>query len=308
MAIMTRAQFAKSLQDGLNTHFGMEYDDWPLEYPEFLDESTSEKAFEEDVLLVGLGYASEKEEGDAYAEDSGQEGWTKRYTHRTIALSFRVTQEAIEDNRYMDIGQKYARGLARSLRQTDEVYSANLLNNGFTGGVYAGGDGVAMLSASHPTLSAGLQSNILSTGADLSESSLESLLILIRNFKDDRGIPVMVRPKKLIVPTQLEFDAIRILGSTQRVGTADNDINAIKAKGFFGSMPAVITNLTDPSAWFIKTDIMDGMKRINHAKTATVKPRASVDESTGSIIYRARKRFSEGCTDWRGVAGSSGNS
>ena len=208
------------------------------------------------------------------------------------------------DNRYIDLGKKYARALARSLRQTAEVYAANVLNNGFTGGVYVGGDGVALFSASHPTRSAGLQSNILSGGADLEESSVEQLLIQIRNAKDDRGIPVMIKPTKLITPTALEFDALRLLQSVNRTGTADNDISAIKAKGFFGNMPVVVTNLTDTDAWFIKTDAMDGLKRFQ--RTARTVPKATVDDSTGNIVYRARERYIEGWTDWRGCFGSAG--
>jgi hypothetical protein len=305
MATMTRAQFAKSLQDGLNAHFGLEYNDFPVEHDSYLDKETSSKAFEEDVLLTGFGYASVKTEGGEYAQDSGQEGWTKRYTHRTVGLSFVLTQEAIEDNRYVDLGTKYARALARSLRQTAEVYAANVLNDGFTGATYLGGDGVALFSASHPTVGAGLQSNILSGGADLAESSVEQLLIQIRNAKDDRGIPVMLRPTKLIVPTAVEFDALRLLQSVQQSGTANNDVNAIKAKGFFGSMPVVVTNLTDTDAWFIKTDCMDGLKRFQRVKQTI--PKATVEDTTGNIVYRARERYIEGWTNWRGAYGSAGN-
>ena len=301
MATMTRAQFAKSLQDGLNAHFGMEYDQHPEECTMFLDLETSQKAFEEDVLMVGLGYAETKSEGAAYAEDSGSEGWTKRYTHRTIALSFVLTEEAIEDNRYMDLGKKYARGLARSMRQTKEVHAANVLNRATTAG-YTGGDGVVLLSASHPTQS-GNQSNILAA-ADLSETTLESILIQVRQAKDDRGIPVMLKPMKLIAAPANEYNAGRILGSKLRSGTADNDINVIRAKGIFGMDPTVITNLTDDDAWFVKTDCPDGMKIFQ--RTKMVIPKATVDPDTGNIKYIARERYSEGWTDWRGVYGSMG--
>jgi len=301
MAVMTRTQFAKSLQDGLNTHFGMEYDQHAEECTQFLDLETSQKAWEEDQLMVGLGYAQVKAEGAEYAQDSGQEGWTKRYVHRTVGLSFLLTEEAIEDNRYMDLGKKYARALARSMRQTKEVYAANVLNNATTSGVN-GGDGVVLLSASHPTQS-GVQSNILAS-SDLSETTLESLLIQIRQAKDDRGLPVMIKPRKLIVPPNNEYNAGRILGSKLRTATADNDINVINAKGIFGMDPTVVTNLTDTDCWFVKTDCPDGLKIMQ--RTKMVVPKATVDDATGNIRYVARERYSEGWTDWRGVYGSMG--
>ena len=219
MPIMTRTQFAKSLQDGLNAHFGMEYDQHPEECKMFLDEETSQKAFEEDQLMVGLGYAEVKTEGGAYAEDSGSEGWTRRYTHRTVGLSFVITEEAIEDNRYMDLGKKYARALARSMRQTKEVYAANVLNNADSASVL-GGDGKAMLATDHPLVGGGTASNELATPADFSETALESILIQIRTAKDDRGLPVMIKPTKVIMAPQGEYNAGRVLGSQLRAGTA----------------------------------------------------------------------------------------
>jgi hypothetical protein len=300
---MTRAQFAKSLQDGLNTLFGLEYDEYATEFDQVFDVETSEKAFEEDVLLTGLGYASEKSEGGEYAQDEGMEGWTKRYTHRTVALSFRITEEAIEDNRYMQLGPKYTRALARSLRQSQEVYAANVLNNA-TDANYAMGDGKALLATDHPLTGGGTLSNMLSTAADLSESSLEQILIQIRKAKDDRGLPVMLKPVKLVVAPEGEYNAIRILGNKDRPGTAERDINAIVRKGVFGNDPVVMTNLTDPDAWFVKTDVKDGLKVIN--RTKMVVPKATVDPNTGNIVYRARMRFSEGATDPRGVFGSMG--
>lgn len=303
MAVMTRAQFAKSLQDGLNAHFGLEYDEWPEEYSQVFDVEDSQKAFEEDVLMVGLGYASEKAEGGEYASDSGQEGWTKRYTHREVALSFDITEVAIEDNRYMKLGSKYSRALARSMRQTKEVYCANVLNNASDDN-FAGGDGVGLLSVAHPLAGGGLAANELATPADLSESSLEQVLIMIRKAKDDRGLPKMIKPKKLIVAPDNEYNAIRIIGSANRPGTADNDINAIRSKGIFGNDPTVMTNLTDADGWFVKTDCPDGMKVMDRIKT--VMPKATVDSSTGNIKYRARARYSEGHTDWRALYGSMG--
>lgn len=304
MAVMTRAQFAKSLQDGLNTLFGLEYDEYPSEYDQVFDVETSEKAFEEDVLLTGFGYASEKSEGGEYAEDEGQEGWTKRYTHRTVALSFRITEEAIEDNRYMALGPKYTRALARSMRQSQEVYAANVLNNAVDTG-YLGGDGKALLATDHPLTGGGTMSNMLATAADLSESTLEQILIQIRKAKDDRGLPVMIKPVRLVVAPENEYEAIRILGNKDRPGTADRDINAMVRKGVFGNDPVVLTNLTDADAWFVKTDVKDGLKVMN--RTKLVVPKATVDPKTGNIVYRARQRYSEGWTDPRGVFGSVGS-
>lgn len=304
MGTMTRQQFAKSLQDGLNTHFGLEYDQWPEEFSQIFQQDTSEKAFEEDVLLAGFGYASEKPEGGEYATDEGMEGWTKRYTARTVALSFEITEEAIEDNRYMSLGAKYSVALARSMRQTKELYHANVLNNA-TSGSYAGGDGVALLSTAHPLMGGGTGSNTLANGADLSESTLEQILVIIRKFKDDRGLPSMFKPDRLIVAPEGEYDAIRITKSDQRPDSVNNDVNAMKTKGVFRQMPFVMTNLSDSDAWFVTTDCRDGLKTVN--RTKMVIPKATVDPRTGNILYRARERYDEGFTNWRGIAGSGGN-
>lgn len=303
MPTMNRAQFAKSLQDGLNAHFGLEYAEYPEEYSRVFDVETSEKAFEEDVLMVGLGYAAEKAEGGEYAEDGGQEGWTKRYTHRTVALSFQITEEAIEDNRYMNLGTKYSRALARSMRQTQEVYAANVLNNATDTG-YLGGDGKSLLATDHPLVGGGTASNMLSVAADLSESSLEQILIQIRKVKDDRGLPKMLRAMQLVVAPDGEYTARRILGSDKQTGNANNDINAIRQKGIFGNEPMVMTNLTDADAWFVKTDCPDGLKVFNRLKL--VMPKVTIDPKTGNFLYRGRQRYIEGWTDWRGLFGSMG--
>jgi len=303
MAQMTRAQFAKSLQDGINAHFGLEYDTWPEEFSRVFDVDTSDKAYEEDVQLVGLGYAAEKAEGGEYAEDAGTEGWTQRYTHRTVALSFQVTQEAIEDNRYMDLGSKYSRALARSMRQTREVYAANVLNSATDTG-FLGGDGKPLLATDHPLMGGGTAANMLATAADLSESSLEELLIMIRKAKDDRGLPVMIKAQQLVVAPEGEYNARRILFSDKQSGTDLNDINAIRQAGIFGNDPTVMTNLTDADAWFVKTTCPDGLKTFSRMKM--VKPRVIDDIKTGNFIYRARERYSEGWTDWRGIYGSMG--
>lgn len=304
MGVMTRAQFAKSMQDGLNTHFGLEYDDWPEEYSQIFEQTTSSKAYEEDQLLVGFGYAAEKAEGGEFATDEGMEGWTKRYTAREVALSFDITETAIEDNRYMSMGAKYASALARSMRQTKEVYHANVLNNATSTGEYAGGDGVALLSTAHPLMGGGTASNTLTAAADLSESSLEQILVQIRKAKDDRGVPCMNKPMRLVTAPEGEYNAIRITGSDQRSGSAENDINAIKKKGVFRTDPMVMTNLTDATAWFVITDCKNGLKTVNRTKLIT--PKATVDPRTGNINYRARERYDEGCTDWRGIYGSMG--
>jgi len=303
MGVMTRAQFAKSLQDGLNAHFGLEYDQWPEEYSQVFQQDNSEKAYEEDVLLTGFGYASEKPEGGEYALDEGMEGWTKRYTHRTVALSFEITEEAIEDNRYMSLGTKYSQALARSMRQTKELYHGNVFNNA-TSASYTGGDGVALLSTAHPLMGGGTASNTLATAADLSESSLEQILINIRKVKDDRGLPAMIKPEALVIPPDNEYNAIRITKSDQRVDSANNDTNAMYKKGVFRQMPMVMTNITDTDSWFVTTNCKDGLKTTN--RTKMVIPKATVDSRTGNICYRARERYTEGWTDWRGVFGSGG--
>ena len=303
MAVMTRAQFAKSLQDGLNTFFGLEYDEYPEEYSRVFMVESSDRAYEEDVLLTGFSYAAEKAEGGEYHSDEGMEGWTKRYTHRTVTLSFDVTEEAIEDNRYMKLGPKYSRAMARSMRQTKEVYAANVLNNASTD-TYAGGDGVGLLSTAHPLVGGGTASNELATPADISEDAIEQVLIMIRKCKDDRGLPAMIQPKDLIVSPDSEFNARRIIGNVNRPATADRDINAMKQAGFFGKDPITLTNLTDTDAWFINTNAPDGLKVIDRIKT--VMPKATVDPSTGNIKYRARARYSEGWSEWRGCFGSMG--
>jgi hypothetical protein len=303
MPQMTRANFARSLQEGLNTHFGLEYNQYPEEYTDVFEVETSEKAWEEDTLLVGLGYAAEKAEGGEYAEDAGQEGWTKRYTHRTVALSFQVTEEAIEDNLYFSVGSKYARALARSMRQTKEVYAANVFNNGFDTN-YKGGDGKPLFATDHPLVGGGTFSNTLATQADFSESSLEQILIQIRKTKDDRGLPVMIKAKQVVVAPEGEWNARRILGTDKQPGTANNDINAVKAKGVFANEPKVMTNLTDADAWFVTTDCPDGLKVMNRLKMTM--PKVTIDPKTGNFLYRARERFSEGWTNPRGAFGSSG--
>lgn len=227
---MNRAQFAKMLEPGLNTLFGLEYDSYPPEYAAVFSSNTSNRAFEEDVLLQGFGSAPTKNEGAAVSYDTGSQQWTARYQHETIALAFSITEEAEEDGQYGSIASRYTKALARSMSSTKEIKAANVLNNAQTAG-FTGGDGVVLLSASHPTTN-GNQSNVLATAADLSETSLESILIQIADMKDDRGLRIAAQGTQLIIPTAYTFVAERLLESQLRTGTADNDINAIKSGGY----------------------------------------------------------------------------
>lgn len=300
--VMMRTSWPKDLEEGLNAHFGMEYRQYPDEWKMVFDMETSNKAFEEDVLEYGFGAAVEKAEGGDYTMDTGGQGWTKRYTHVTMALAFEITQEALEDNLYASLGTKYSRALARALKHAKEIKAAAVLNNA-TSGSYLGGDGKALLATDHPLVYGGTGSNKLTTDADLSEASLEELLIQVRKAKDDRGVPVMIRPTRLVVPPDLEYTATRILMSNGRPGTADNDTNAIRTRGVFGNDPAVMTYLTDADAWFVKTDAPQGLKMLQRVK---VQRGSSQDPRSGNFIYTARERYVPGWTDWRGVFGSTG--
>lgn len=304
MAVMNRAQFARELNLGLNTVFGLDYSSYAEEWRELFTVSNSKKAYEEDVLVTGFGAAPVKQEGFAAAFDEGSEAWTARYTHETIALQFSITEEAIEDNLYMTMGEKYAKALARSLVHTKEIKAAAIFNNAFNS-TYSGGDGQPLLSTAHPLVGGGAFSNKLATPADISETSLQDMLIFIRKAKDDRGIPVALKATKLVVPPELEYDAYRILNSPNRPGTADNDINAINKKGVFNSDPVVVTRLTDPNAWFVKTDAMDGLKMFQRM---ALSKRINTDHDTGNYKYLVRERYSLGWTDPRALYGSEGSS
>jgi hypothetical protein len=299
---MTRMQFAKQLQDGLNTVFGLEYDDFPTLYDKLFDVTSSAKAYEEDVLMVGLGGAVEKPEGQGVTYDSGQEAWVARYQHATIALAFSITEEAVEDGRYGDIGQKYAKALARSMRYTKEVRGASVLNNGFSSS-YTGGDAKALFATDHPLAGGGTLANKPSTDADLSEESLEDAMVAIEGFVDDRGIPIMVKAQRLVVPRQSQFIAARILKSTGQSGTANNDLNALKDLNSLPGGYAVNVYLSDSDAWFIKTNAADGMKHFVRRK---LKRGMEGDFETGNVRYKATERYSFGWTDWRGAYASSG--
>ncbi len=300
---MNRAQFRKQLQLGLNTVFGLEYKRHPEEWRMIFDISQSTKAYEEDVLMVGFGGAQIKPEGRGVAYDVGSEGWVARYKHDTIALAFAITEEAVEDGLYGDLGAKYSRALARSMQHTDEVDGANVLNNGFTAGAFAGGDGVALFSTSHPLAGGGVLSNTPSTPANLAEASLEDAMIAISNWTDDRGIPIAAQAQKLIIPPALGFTAERLLKSTLRPGTPDNDVNAMKSMGMIPQGVGINHRLTDTNAWFLKTDVPDGLKMFNRK---SIQRGMEGDFETGNLRFKARKRRSFGFTDPRGAYASPG--
>jgi hypothetical protein len=298
---LNRASFAKMLEPGLNTLFGLEYDSYPPEYSAVFSSNTSNKAFEEDVLLQGFGNAPTKNEGSAISYDDAGQQWTARYQHETIALAFAISEEAEEDGQYGSIASRYTKALARSMASTKELKAANVLNFSQTAG-YTGGDGVTLLSASHPTRS-GNQSNVLGTAADLSETSLEAVLINIADMKDDRGLRVAAQGQTLVIPTAYTFTANRILQSDLQNDTANNAINAIKNNGYLPGGSHVMRRLTDSDAWFVTTDVPDGLKMFQRSP---MKKGMEGDFETGNVRYKVRERYSFGFTDWRGVFGSEG--
>lgn len=303
--MMNRALIKKQLVPGLNTVFGLEYKRHPEQWRQIFDVYSSDKAYEEDVLMVGLGAGREKAEGSGVTYDQGGESWTQRYVNKTMALAFAITEEAVEDNLYMQLGAKYSRAMARGMQHAKEIDGANILNNGFSAGAYAIGDGVALFSASHPLWYGANGANTLSAQADLSEASLEDMITLINNMVDDRGIPISAMGLKLIVPPALQFTAQRLLESPGRTGTADNDINAVRSLGLISGGFSMNQRLTDTNAWFIKTDVPDGAK---HFVRKAVKTSMDVDFQTGNLRYKSRERFVFGVTDWRGLVGCSGAS
>ncbi len=296
---MNRASFAKMLEPGLNTLFGLEYDSYPAEYEAVFESNTSQKAFEEDVLLAGFGNAPTKSEGSAVSYDAASQQWTARYQHETIALAFSITEEAEEDGQYGSIASRYTKALARSMASTKEIKAANILNTATTAN---GGDGAPLLSAAHPT-QAGNQSNILATPADLSEVSLEAILIQIADMKDDRGLRVAAQGTQLVIPTAYTFVAERLLESQLRTATADNDINAIRQGGYLPQGYHIMRRLTDSDQWFVQTDIPDGLKMFQRSP---MKKGMEGDFETGNVRYKVRERYSFGATDWRGIFGSQG--
>lgn len=302
MAVMNRANFGALLEPGLNALFGLEYDRYDNQCEVLFEQETSERAFEEEQLLVGFGAAPVKTEGAAIEYDAAYEGWQARYTHVTIALAFSITEEAVEDNLYGSLSKRYSKALARAMHHTKETRGANIFNNGFNA-AFTGGDGVPLFSAAHPLAEAANQSNIPTTSSDLNEASLEQAFIDISNWVDDRGIPIAVGAESLHIPAELVFTAERLLKTTLRVGTADNDINAIKNMGMLPGGYHINNRFTDPDAWFIKTDCPDGAKFF---RRAALRNGMEGDFDTGNMRYKARERYSFGWTDWRGYYGSSG--
>ena len=301
MAI-SRAQLLKELLPGLNALFGMEYARYGEEHKEIFDTETSERSFEEETKLSGFSAAPVKNEGSAIAYDNGQEAWTARYNHETIALGFSLTEEAIEDNLYDSLSSRYTKALARAMAYTKQTKAAAILNNGFDSD-YTGGDGVALFSASHPLVSGGVNSNIPAVAADLNETSLENAVIQIAAWTDERGLLIAAKPKKLIVPPALQFVATRLLETQLRVGTNDNDINAIVNNGSIPEGYTINHFLTDTNAWFLTTDVPNGMKHFVRTPLANS---MDGDFDTGNVRYKARERYSFGWSDPLGMYGSQG--
>ncbi len=300
MAI-SRQQIAKELEPGLNALFGLEYANYENQHLEIFDVENSDRAFEEEVMLSGFANAAVKSEGAAVTFDTAQEAFTSRYTHETVALAFALTEEAIEDNLYDTIATRYTKALARSMANTKQIKGANVLNNGFSSS-FPGGDGKELFATDHPSQS-GDQKNELSTSADLSETSIEQALIDIAAFTDERGLKIAARGVKMIIPSELQFTAERIMKSPARVGTADNDLNAIASKGMIPQGYVVNNFLTDTDAFFIKTDVPNGLKMFERAP---IKTAMEGDFDTGNVRYKARERYSFGFSDWRGIFGSPG--
>jgi len=302
MAI-SRAQLLKELLPGLNALFGLEYARYGEEHKEIYETETSERSFEEEVKLSGFSAAPVKNEGSAIAYDNAQEAFTARYNHETIALGFSLTEEAIEDNLYDSLSARYTKALARAMAYTKQTKAASVLNNGFSAGVFAGGDGVALFSTSHPLVSGGVNSNTQSTPADLNETSLEAAVIQIAAWTDERGLLIAARPRKLIVPPALQFVATRLLETQLRVGTADNDINAIVNNGSIPEGYTVNNYLTDSNAYFLCTDVPNGMKHFIRSPLANS---MDGDFDTGNVRYKSRERYSFGFSDPLGMFGSPG--
>ena len=301
MAI-NRAQLVKELVPGLHALFGLEYERYPAEYEEIFDTESSERAFEEEVMLSGFGEAPVKSEGSMVTYDTAQESFTARYSHETIALAFSLTEEAIEDNLYDTLSSRYTRALARSMMTTKNITGANILNNAFSSS-FVGGDGKELCATDHPTVGNETQRNELSTAADLNETSLEQSLIDIAAFEDERGLKINAQARKLIIPTALQFVADRLLETPGRVGTADNDINAVRNMGMVPEGYTVNHYLTDTDAFFLKTDVPNGLK---HFVRTPVSTNMEGDFETGNVRYKARERYSFGFSDWRAIFGSPG--
>jgi hypothetical protein len=303
MAI-SRAQLLKELLPGLNALFGLEYATYREEHKEIFETETSERSFEEETKLSGFGAAPVKNEGSAMVYDNAQEAWTARYTHQTIAMGFSLTEEAIEDNLYDSLSARYTKALARGMAYTKQVKAAAILNQGFTGsGNPTYGDGQVLFSTAHPLVSGGTNSNRPTTGADLNETSLEAAVIQIAGWTDERGLLIAAQPRKMIVPPALMFVATRLLETELRVGTADNDLNALKSNGSIPEGYTVNHYLTDNNAWFLTTDVPNGLK---HFVRTPMQTGMDADFDTGNARYKARERYSFGVSDSLGIYGSPG--
>ena len=303
MAI-SRAQLLKELLPGLNALFGLEYKRYPEEHKEIYDTESSDRSFEEETKLAGFGAAPVKNEGQAIAYDNAQEAWTARYNHETIAMGFSITEEAMEDNLYDSLSARYTKALARAMAYTKQVKAAATLNSGFNSAVTYG-DGQSLFSTAHPLVSGGTNSNQPATAADLNETSLESAVIQIAAWTDEKGLLIAAKPRKLIVPPALQFVATRLLETNLRVGTNDNDINALKSNGSIPEGYTINHWLNDPNAWFLKTDVPNGLK---HFVRVAMSTSMDADFDTGNNRYKARERYSFGVSDPLGIFGSPGAS
>jgi hypothetical protein len=302
MAI-SRAQLLKELLPGLNALFGMEYKRYGEQHKEIYETESSDRSFEEETKLSGFGTAPVKAEGSAIAYDNAQEAWSTRYNHETIALGFSITEEAVEDNLYDSLSARYTKSLARAMAYTKQVKAASVLNNGFDGN-FAGGDGVALFSTAHPTVGGGTNSNTAAVQVDLNETSLEAAVIQIAAWTDERGLLIAAKPQKLVIPPALMFVADRLLKTEGRVGTADNDINSLKQMGSIPGGTTVNNFLTDTNAWFLTTDVPNGLKHFVRTPMSTS---MDGDFDTGNVRYKARERYSFGWSDPLGMWGSSGS-
>jgi hypothetical protein len=301
MAI-SRAQLLKELLPGLNALFGLEYSRYGEEHKELYEVENSERSFEEETKLSGFSAAPVKNEGQAIAYDNAQEAWTARYNHETIALGFSITEEAVEDNLYDSLSSRYTKALARGMAYTKQVKAASVINNGFSA-LYAGGDGVPLFSTAHPLVSGGTNSNTQATAADLNETSLEAAVIQIAAWTDERGLLIAAKPRKLVVPPALMFVAKRLLDTELRVGTTDNDINALKAMGSIPEGYKVNHFLTDPNGYYLMTDVPNGLKHFVRSPLANS---MDGDFDTGNVRYKARERYSFGWSDPLSIWGSAG--
>lgn len=301
MAI-SRAQLLKELLPGLNALFGLEYAKYGEQHKEIYEHDTSDRSFEEETKLSGFGAARVKNEGQAIEYDNAQEAWTARYNHETIAMGFAITEEAVEDNLYDSLSARYTKALARAMAYTKQVKAASILNNAFSGS-YLFGDGKSLCATDHPLVSGGVNANKPAVAVDLNETSLEAAVIAISAWTDERGLLIAAKPKKLVLPPALQFVATRLLETQQRVGTADNDINALKSNGAIPGGYTINNHLTDTNAWFLLTDIPNGLK---HFTRVGLKTSSDGDFDTGNVRYKARERYSFGVSDPLGIYGSAG--